>query len=86
MSAVLLFFIKEKTDNLVEQTETSSQKTLEFKINLSRQTFSVELPPSLQKSYWLLAVTVLGFYNWNFYITKGIKTFHSLLIVTGLIL
>ena len=42
------FFLKKKhTDNLIEQTKTKTQGTLEFKLNKQRQTFSFNPPINL---------------------------------------
>ena len=86
MSVELLHLIKKKTDVLVEDTKTSYQETLQFKMNLSKETFSFNVPLSLEESNLLLALTLLEFYNFIFNITKENSKFHSLLIVFGLIL
>ena len=86
MSVELLHLIKKKTDVLVEDTKTSYQETLQFKMNLSKETFSFNVPLSLEESNLVLALTLLEFSNFIFNITKENSKFHSLLIVFGLIL
>ena len=55
MSVELLHLIKKKTSILVEKTGTRSQERLEFKMNISRQTFPFDIPLNLEKDKWLLA-------------------------------
>ena len=53
MSVELLHLIKKKTYILVEKTETRCQERLEFKMNISGQTFFFDIPLSLEKDKWL---------------------------------
>ena len=47
MNNELLRVIKEHTDTLVQQTKTSPQETLEFKMNTQLKTFSFNPPINL---------------------------------------
>ena len=54
----LLLLIKKHTDTLIEQTKTKPQKTLEFKMDKQRQTFSFNPPINLvEQDKWLLTVS-----------------------------
>ena len=54
MSVDSFLLIRKNADNLVEQINTSSQEAPETKINLSRQTFSSDIPISLEKNKRLI--------------------------------
>ena len=43
MNNELLVLIKKHTDNLIKQTKTRPQQTLEFKMNKQMETFSLTL-------------------------------------------
>ena len=44
-----LLLIKKHTDTLREQTESRSQETLEYKLNIQRKTFSFNPPINVAK-------------------------------------
>ena len=52
MSGEILYFNKSESDNLVEQTHTCLQKTLENKKNISKQAFSSDIPTNLENNKW----------------------------------
>ena len=58
MNDELLRVIKEHTETLVQQTMTSPQETLEFKMNTQLKTFAFNPSINLiEEGKWLLAVT-----------------------------
>ena len=76
MNNELLLLIKKHTDTLIEQTKTKPQKTLEFKMNKQRQTFSFNPPSSLiEEGKWLLAVSSFECANSIFNITDDDNPF-----------
>ena len=76
MNNELLRLIKKRTDILIEQTKTKPQKTLEFKKNKQRQTFSFNPPRNLiEEGKWLLAVTKFETTNSVFNITDKNMSF-----------
>ena len=71
MNNELLLSIKKHTDTLVEQTNTKSQETLEFKMVQSKQTFSFNPPiNSVEEGKWLLGVSSFEVTNSIFNITN----------------
>ena len=73
---LLLFFLKEHTDTLVEQTKTKPQETLEFKMNKQMQTFSFNTPINLlEEGKWLLGVSSFECTNSVFNITNEKNSF-----------
>ena len=78
MNTELLLLIKNHTDNLIQQTKTKPQKTLEFKMIQSKQTFSFNPPINLvEEGKWLLGVTSLECTNSVFNITHENNSFSS---------
>ena len=76
MNNELLLLIKKHTDMLVKQTKTKPRETLEFKMILSKQTFSFNPPISLsEEGKWLLGVTLFDCTNFVFNISNENKSF-----------
>ena len=76
MNNELLLLIKKHTDTLIEQTNTKSQETLEFKMNKQMQTFSFNPPINLvEEDKWLLAVCSFECTNPVFNITDDNNSF-----------
>ena len=71
----MLLLIKKHTDNLIEQTKTKPQETLEFKMNKQRQTFSFNSPINLLEDKWLLGVSSFECTNSVFNITDDNNSF-----------
>ena len=68
--------IKKHTDTLIQQTKTTPQETLEFKMNKQTQTFSFNLPINLvEEDKWLLAVSSFECTNSVFNITDDNNSF-----------
>ena len=61
-SRKLLISIENSTSNILEQTKTTTQKTLEFILKISYETYSV-IFPSNSEDDWLRSVTNLEFLN-----------------------
>ena len=58
MSIELILSIKKHTDTLIEQTRTTPQETIEFKMKKQMETFSFNtLINFSEEGKWLLAVT-----------------------------
>ena len=58
MNNELLLLIKKHTDNLIEQTKTKPQESLEFKMDRQMQFFSFNPPINLlEEDKWFLAVS-----------------------------
>ena len=51
--------IKTKTDTIFEQTRTRPQETLQFKLIVSRKTFSFIVPSELVEDRWMTGETNL---------------------------
>ena len=76
MNNELLLLIKEHTDTLIEQTKTTPQETLEFKMDKQMQTFSFNPPINLvEEGKWLLAVSSFECTNSVFNITNENNSF-----------
>ena len=76
MNNELLLLIKKHTDTLIQQTKTKPQKTLEFKMIRSKQTFLFSPPISLvEEVKWLFGLTSLEFTNFLFNITNENNSF-----------
>ena len=76
MNNELLLLIKKHTDNLIEQTKTKPQETLEFKMNKQMQRFSFNPPINLvEEGKWLLAVSSFECTNSVFNITNENNSF-----------
>ena len=72
----MLILIKKHTDTLIQQTKTSPQETLEFKMNKQMQTFSFNPPiNSVEEGKWLLAVSSLECTKSVFIITNENNSF-----------
>ena len=82
MNNELLILIKKHTDNLIQQTKTPPQETLEFKMNRQMQTFSFNPPINLfEEGKWLLGVSSFECTNSVFNITNESNSFS--IIVPG---
>ena len=82
MKNELLLLIKKHTDTLIEQTKTKPQKTLEFKMIRSKQTFSFNPPLNLvEEGKWLLGVTLIECTNSVFNLTNENNSFST--VVSG---
>ena len=58
MNNELLLLIKNHTDQLIEQTKTKPQETLDFNVNKQMKTFSFNPPIKLvEKGKWFLTVS-----------------------------
>ena len=80
MNNELLLLIKKHTDNLIEQTKTKPQETLEFKMNKQMQTFSFNPPINFaEEDKWLLAVSSFECTNSVFNITDDNNSFSILI-------
>ena len=76
MKNELLLIIKKHTDTLIEQTKTSPQETLEFKMNKQMQTLSFNPPINLiEEGKWLLAVSLFECTNSVYNITNENNSF-----------
>ena len=76
MNNELLLLIKKQTDTLIENTKTTPQETLEFKLSKQMQTFSFNPPINLlEEGKWLLGVTSLKCTNSGFNITNENNSF-----------
>ena len=76
MNNELLLLIKKHTDTLIEQTKTSPQENLEFKMNKQMQTFSFNPPNNLiEEGKWLLPVSSFERTNSVFNITNDNSSF-----------
>ena len=73
MSDEFLLLFKKRVDNLIEQTKTISQKTLEFKMNTSKQTFFFQTPLKLKENNSLFGVTISEVCNSVYTITIKIN-------------
>ena len=76
MNNELLLLIKKHTDTLIEQTKTTPQESLEFKMNKQMQIFQFNPPKNLVEQYkWLLAVSSFECTNSVFNITNEKNSF-----------
>ena len=76
MNNELLLLIKKHTDTLIENTKTTAQETLEFKMDKQMQTFSFNTPINLvEEGKWLLAVSSFECTNSVFNITNENNSF-----------
>ena len=76
MNNELLLLIKKHTDTLIENTKTKPQKTLEFKMNEQKQSFSFNTPTNLlEEGRWLLGLSSLECTNSVFNITNENNSF-----------
>ena len=65
----LLLSMTKNCETLIEQTHTKPQETLEFKMNISRESFNFK-PPIQVKGDWMIGLTDLEVYNSIFYIAE----------------
>ena len=65
----LLLSITKNCETLIEQTHRKAEKTLEFKMNKSKETFHFK-PPIQVKGDWMIGLTNLEVYNSVFNITE----------------
>ena len=65
----LLLSITKNCETLIEQSQTKSQETLEFKMTKSKETFHFN-PPIQVKEDWMIGLTDLEVYNSIFNITE----------------
>ena len=65
----LLLSITKNCKTLIDQTHRKAEKTLEFKMNKSKQTFHFK-PPIQVKGDWMIGLTKLEVYNSIFNITE----------------
>ena len=73
-------FLLSKTKNcetLNEQTHRNAEETLEFKMIKPRETFHSN-PPIQMKGNWMIGLTVLEVYNFNFIHNQGKKQLGTL--------
>ena len=63
--------IAKSTLNIVENILSNPQKTLEFKMNKQKESFSFDIPLELLEK-WMMGVTSLEVYNSNYNITNKI--------------
>ena len=55
----LLLSVIKKTGTLIQQTQTKTQETLEFKLTKSRVSFSLDIPLQLTNGEWMLRLSSL---------------------------
>ena len=65
----LLLSIAKSNQEIVENTHSNSQETLEFKITKRKESFSFDVPLQL-KEKWMMGVTNLEVYNTVYDITE----------------
>ena len=75
--SLLLSFAKSNLD-IVENTLSKPQETLEFKMNKQKESFSIDIPPDLPE-LWMMRVTSLEVYNTVYNITEKNNKFKRLL-------
>ena len=76
MNNELLLLIRKHTDNLIQQTKTKPQETLEFKMKKQMQTFSFNPPiNSVEEGKVFLAVSSFECTNSVFNITNENNSF-----------
>ena len=76
MNIELLLLIKKHTDTLIEQTKTTPQETLEFRMNKQMQNFLFNPPINLiEEGKWILAVSSFECTNSVFDITDDNNSF-----------
>ena len=68
----LLLSLIKNCETLIEQTQRKSEGTLEFKMIKSRETFHINPPISIERS-WMIGLTDLEVYNPFFNITENNK-------------
>ena len=65
----LLLSIAKSNQEIVENTHSKPQETLEFKMNIQKETFSFDIPLDLPEQ-WMMGVTSLEVYNTIYNITE----------------
>ena len=58
----LLLKIAESNQEIVDNTHSKPQETLEFKMTKQKDSFSFDVPPNLEEK-WMMGVTSLEVYN-----------------------
>ena len=74
----LLLSIAKSNQEIVENTHSKPQETLEFKMNKQKESFSFDIPLDLPEQ-WMMGVTNLEVYNTVYNITEKNKEFKILL-------
>ena len=65
----LLLSIAKSNQEIVENTHSKPQETLEFKMNKQKESFSFDIPLDLPEQ-WMMGVTSLEVYNTIYNITE----------------
>ena len=65
----LLLSIAKSNQEIVENTHSKPQETLEFKMNKQKESFSFDIPLDLPEQ-WMMGVTSLEVYNTVYNITE----------------
>ena len=65
----LLLSIAKSNQEIVENTHSKPQETLEFKMNKQKESFSFDIPLDLPEK-WMMGVTSLEVYNTVYNITE----------------
>ena len=73
----LLLNIAKSNQEIVENTHSKPQETLEFKMNKQKESFSFDIPLELPEK-WMMGVTSLEVYNTVYNITEKNKKFKLL--------
>ena len=74
----LLLSIAKSNQEIVENTHSKPQETLEFKMNKQKESFSFDIPLDLPEQ-WMMGVTSLEVYNTAYNITEKNNKFKILL-------
>ena len=75
MSEDLFFLKKEKTDFLVDETETNSEERLEFKATEPKASFVLDFLLLLKEGSWLVGIPNLEVYNYVYNMSDEINNF-----------
>ena len=65
----LLLSIAKSNQEIVENTHSKPQETLEFKMNKQKESFSIDIPLEMPEQ-WMMGVTSLEVYNTVYNILK----------------
>ena len=74
----LLLSLAKSNQEIVENTHSKPQETLEFKMNKQKESFSFDIPLDLPEQ-WMMGVTSLEVYNTVYNITEQNNKFKILL-------
>ena len=74
----LLLSIAKSNQEIVENTHSKAQETLEYKMNKQKESFSFDIPLDLPEQ-WMMGVTSLEVYNTVYNITEKNNKFKILL-------